>query len=75
MPDDSEVDAYHWWLFSVSPDDPPVGLVRSGNVQDQSSLSPNPKLKHPWWYRIAPTWAKRLHQGHCGLMAGTRPGP
>ena len=67
---DSEVDDYHRWLFSVSKDDPPIALVvHFGHVEHQWSLSPNPQLKHPWWYGIAPPWAKRSLSRRTGLDA------
>lgn len=65
----SEVEARQEWLFLLPAEDHPASLVvQMGDEQYRWSLRPPVQFQsYPWWFRIAPPWAKRQHARHVGL--------
>lgn len=68
----SEVEALQEWSFQLPDGDAPGNLaVLLDHEEYRWTLTPRVQFQSfPWWFRLAPPWAKRWHMEHVGLKAG-----
>lgn len=66
---ESENEETREWVFDVPVGDiPQMLVVEVGNEVFHWELTNYPKfVSFPWWYRIAPPWAKKSHMHRVGL--------